>query len=240
MFFFLLLPSSLEVIYFLFHHHLSHQSSCNMRDPSLRTLPAPLPTSTPPLVLWGSPRSHPEPRRLWFPGPPSGRGGGAGAPTCSAAARCPGAVGPAPSGGCGPGCSGTRADSAVPTPAACWLAGRLSDASRPAPACPVTRREGGREGGRKRRWRGRNRWQQKSRSEFICFFWVFFPARVASYRTSASGLPSWLLGMQFSTGSFWLFPAPFCLRSFLPPDDTLPLEALWFRGEELETPPPFL
>lgn len=48
------------------------------------------------------------------------------------------------------------------------------------------------------------------------------------YRTRASGLPSWLLGMQFSTGSFWALPAPFCFFSFLAeePGGTLPFEEL--------------
>lgn len=68
-----------------------------------------------------------------------------------------------------------------------------------------------------------------------------------SYLTSASGLLSWLLGIQLSVGSRWEPPdVPFptanlCFFSFFPveedddgaEDGTLPLVALWPRGEEL-------
>lgn len=66
---------------------------------------------------------------------------------------------------------------------------------------------------------------------------------MSSYRTSASGLLSWLLGMQLSVGSLWEPPdVPFtsslCFFSFFPTNDdvgvgTLPLVVLWPRGEEL-------
>lgn len=70
--------------------------------------------------------------------------------------------------------------------------------------------------------------------------------------TSASGLLSWLLGMQFSTGSLFdaeFFPPPhFCFLSPLPEeevddegpeeDGTLPLAVPCPRGEELPPPPP--
>ena len=63
-----------------------------------------------------------------------------------------------------------------------------------------------------------------------------------TYRTNVSVLPSWLLGMQFSTGSLGLFPPPFCFFSFLledvEPDGTLPLDEPWLRGEELDPAPP--
>lgn len=69
----------------------------------------------------------------------------------------------------------------------------------------------------------------------------------ASYLTSASGLLSWLLGIQLSIGSLWEAPdVPFpagnlCFFSFFPAEEeddgaeegTLPLVALWPRGEEL-------
>lgn len=68
---------------------------------------------------------------------------------------------------------------------------------------------------------------------------------VVSHLTRASGLLSWLLGMQLSVGSLWEPPdVPFtgnlCFFSFLPAnaedggaaEGTLPLVALWPRGEE--------
>lgn len=68
---------------------------------------------------------------------------------------------------------------------------------------------------------------------------------VASHLTSASGLLSWLLGMQLSVGSLWdpptvPFPTANFFFSFLPVEEeddgaavgTLPLVALWPRGEE--------
>lgn len=69
-----------------------------------------------------------------------------------------------------------------------------------------------------------------------------------SYLTSASGLLSWLLGIQLSVGSLWdpptvPFPTANFFFSFFPADEeeeedwaevgTLPLVALWPRGEEL-------
>lgn len=68
-----------------------------------------------------------------------------------------------------------------------------------------------------------------------------------SYLTSASGLLSWLLGIQLSVGSLWEPPdVPFptanlCFLSFFPVEDeddcaeegTLPFVALCPRGEEL-------
>lgn len=65
------------------------------------------------------------------------------APTCSVAARCPGGAGPVQSEGCGPGCSERKADSAAPTPTACWPEDLPSDASHPAPAFKARRRESG-------------------------------------------------------------------------------------------------
>lgn len=58
-----------------------------------------------------------------------------------------------------------------------------------------------------------------------------------SYRTNASGLLSWLLGIQFSIRSLWgarFFPAHFCFFSLLldEEDGTLPLVELWLWGEE--------
>lgn len=72
--------------------------------------------------------------------------------------------------------------------------------------------------------------------------------QVASYLTSASGLLSWLLGMQLSVGSRWEPPdeplptASLCFLSPFPAEGadgggaeegTLPLVALWPRGDEL-------
>lgn len=66
-----------------------------------------------------------------------------------------------------------------------------------------------------------------------------------SYLTSASGLLSWLLGIQLSVGSLWEppdvpFTANLCFFSFFAVEEdeeleegTLPLVALWPRGEEL-------
>lgn len=72
----------------------------------------------------------------------------------------------------------------------------------------------------------------------------------AFYLTSASGLPSWLLGMQLSVGSLCPpFPPHFCFFSPFPDEEeggpvdegTLPLAVPWPRGDELPpTPPPVL
>lgn len=65
-----------------------------------------------------------------------------------------------------------------------------------------------------------------------------------TYLTSASGLLSWLLGMQFSIRSLWalgLLLAHFCFFSFLLDEEgMLPFVALWLRGEEFTTPLAFL
>lgn len=65
-----------------------------------------------------------------------------------------------------------------------------------------------------------------------------------TYLTSASGLLSWLLGIQFSIKSLCvlgLLLAHFCFFSFLEDEEgMLPLVALWLRGEEFTTPLTFL
>lgn len=65
-----------------------------------------------------------------------------------------------------------------------------------------------------------------------------------TYLTSASGLLSWLLGIQFSIKSLCvlgLLLAHFCFFSFLVDEEgMLPLVALWLRGEEFTTPLTFL
>lgn len=65
-----------------------------------------------------------------------------------------------------------------------------------------------------------------------------------TYLTSASGLLSWLLGMQFSIkslGVLGLLLAHFGFFSFLADEEgMLPFVALWLRGEEFTTPLAFL
>lgn len=70
------------------------------------------------------------------------------------------------------------------------------------------------------------------------------PGSGPAYLTSASGLLSWLLGIQFSMKSLCvlgLLLAHFCFFSFLEDEEgMLPLLALWLRGEEFTTPLTFL
>lgn len=145
--------------------------------------------------------------------------------TCSVAARCLGGAGPAQSEGCGPGCSERKADSGVLTPTACWPEDLLSDASHPAPAFQTRKKKEKRGGHEILKKQPRKITTAQTNEEQV----FEMAAQYVSYRTRASGLPSWLLGMQFSTGSFWLFPAPFCFFSFLlveEPGGTLPFEEL--------------